>query len=54
MLMKVKDWKIMENITREIFPLENANFANFFEKKCHWTRNTPVFGNPAGIGRKAA
>ena len=25
--MKVNDWKIMENITREIFPPENANFS---------------------------
>ena len=25
--MKVKDWKIMENITGEIFPPENANFS---------------------------
>ena len=27
--MKGKDWKIMENITGEIFPPENANFTIF-------------------------
>ena len=29
--MKVKDWKIMENITGEIFPPENANFSIFLK-----------------------
>ena len=52
--MKVKDWKIMENITREFFPSENANFAIWFYKQFHWTRISMAFVNPAGIGRKAA
>ena len=52
--MKVNDWKNMENITREFFPPENANFAIWFYKQFDWTKTPVVFGNPTGIDRKAA
>ena len=51
--MKVDDWKIMENITRVIFPPENANFVIWFYKQFHWTNNPLVFVNAAGIVREA-
>ena len=54
MLMKVKDWKIMENITGEIFPPEHADFVICFYMEFHWTRILLMFGKAAGISIKSA
>ena len=43
----------MENITREFFPPEKANFAIWFYQQFHWISNPLVFGKSAGIGEEA-